>query len=886
MQNTIEQHTPMMQQYLRIKAQHPNSLVFYRMGDFYELFFEDAIKAAKLVNITLTKRGQSAGKPIPMAGVPHHAAESYLAKLVRLGESVVMCEQIGDPATSKGPVERAVSRVLTPGTVTDDAFLNAHQDNLILAIFSKISPSPSLQRGEQIAAPPTKFGLAYLDISAGRFHVSEVESEEALQTELERLHPAEILIPENFPKPLLPSYAGAQERPAWDFEFDTATRLLTQHFNTHDLAGFGCEEMKLAITAAGCLLQYAKEMQQSALPHIQSIQVERYSDSILLDAVTRKNLELTQTIYGSEENTLCHVLDYTATAMGSRLLRRWLHRPIRNHSTLIERQHAIQHLLTNHHDAHYYYEGIHAPLKQIADMERILSRVALKSARPRDLAQLRDSLGMLPELQRQLSPLNSALIQSLAEQINEHPQVHDLLQRAIVETPPVVIRDGGVIAMGYDSELDELRTLSENAGQFLLDLEQREKERTQIATLKVGYNRIHGYYIEISKGQANNAPIDYHRRQTLVNAERFITPELKEFEDKVLSSRDRSLAKEKFLYEDLLEQLLIHLSPLQTSAHAIAELDVLNTLAERARTLKLVAPTFSNESVVEIQGGRHLVVEHVMQTPFIPNDTHLNNASRMLIITGPNMGGKSTYMRQVALITLLAHIGSFVPATSARIGDIDRIFTRIGASDDLASGRSTFMVEMTETANILNNATPKSLILMDEIGRGTSTFDGLSLAWACAEFLAEEKKSLTLFATHYFEITALEQKSSYVKNVHVSAKAFTTNTGNEKIIFMHTVTDGAASQSYGLHVAQLAGVPRNVIVQARKKLKELELLSSAGAAGDRPLAPATQVLQNDIFSLAAQPHPAITVLENINLEDTTPKAALEYLYQLKALLND
>ena len=853
------EHTPMMQQYLRIKAQHPNSLVFYRMGDFYELFFDDAIKAAKLVNITLTKRGQSAGKPIPMAGVPYHSVEPYLAKLVRLGESVVMCEQIGDPATSKGPVERAVSRVLTPGTVTDDAFLNAHQDNLILAVF----------------ADKNRFGLAYLEISAGRFHVSEVENEEALQTELERLHPAEILISENFSKKLLPQYAGIQTRPDWDFEFDTATRLLTQHFNTHDLAGFGCQDMTLAISAAGCLLQYAKEMQQSALPHIQSIQVERHSESILLDAVTRKNLELTQTIYGSEENTLCHVLDRTATAMGSRLLRRWLHRPIRNHAILIERQHAIRNLLTNHHD-----ESIHTPLKQISDMERILSRIALKSARPRDLAQLRDSLAILPELQRQLSPLNSALIQSLANQISEHPQIHELLERAIVETPPVVIRDGGVIATGYDSELDELRALSENASQFLLDLEQREKERTQIATLKVGYNRIHGYYIEISKGQAGNAPMDYHRRQTLVNAERFITPELKEFEDKVLSSRDRSLAKEKFLYEDLLEQLLVHLPPLQNSAHAIAELDVLNTLAERARTLKLIAPIFSNETVIEIQGGRHLVVEQVMQAPFIPNDTNLNNTSRMLIITGPNMGGKSTYMRQVALITLLAHIGSFVPATSACIGDIDRIFTRIGASDDLASGRSTFMVEMTETANILNNATAKSLILMDEIGRGTSTFDGLSLAWACAEFLAEETKSLTLFATHYFEITALEQQSAFVKNVHVSAKEY-----HEKIIFMHTVTPGPASQSYGLHVAQLAGVPRNVIVQARKKLKELELLSGVGAA-PVPAHSKTDIRQNDIFSLAAQPHPAITALENINLEDTTPKAALEYLYQLKALLND
>lgn len=860
MKKDIEQHTPMMQQYLRIKAQHPTSLLFYRMGDFYELFFDDAIKAAKLIDITLTKRGQSAGQPIPMAGVPFHSVEPYLAKLVKLGESVVICEQVGDPATSKGPVERAVSRVLTPGTVTDDAFLNAQQDNLVLAIMHK--------------EPASRFGLAYLDISTGRFCVLELENQEALQTELERLHPAEILVLENLDKNLLPVYANVQTRPQWDFDLDTATRLLQQHFATHDLSGFGCENMSLALCAAGCLLQYAKETQQSALPHIQIIRVERYDDCVILDSITRKNLELTQTIYGSEENTLAHVLDHTATAMGSRLLRRWLHRPIRQQAILMERQNAIKELIS-------MGSKLNALLKNIADIERILSRIALKSARPRDLSQLRDSLGVLPTIQENLTSYSSSLLKTLAEKIDEYPQLFQQLVAAIIETPPVVLRDGGVIAEGYDQELDELRNLSQDAGQFLIDLEQREKERTKIATLKVGYNRIHGYYIEISKGQAENAPIDYQRRQTLVNAERFITPELKAFEDKVLSSRDRALAREKFLYEALLEQLLQYLAPLQQTAQAIAELDVLNNLAERAQTLKLVAPLFSEKSSIEIEAGRHLVVEQVSKEPFIPNDTILKNDSRMLIITGPNMGGKSTYMRQVALITLLTHIGSFVPAKSACIGDIDRIFTRIGASDDLASGRSTFMVEMTETANILNNATSKSLILMDEIGRGTSTFDGLSLAWACAEFLAEETKSLTLFATHYFEITALEQQSTHAKNVHVSAKTFTTNSGHEKIIFMHTVTAGPASQSYGLHVAQLAGVPKNVILEARKKLKELE------RAGTKQSSPhEVSVYQGDIFSLAAQPHPAITALENINLEDTTPKAALEYLYQLKALLND
>lgn len=880
MKSTHEQHTPMMQQYLSIKAEHPKSLVFYRMGDFYELFFDDAVKAAKLVDITLTKRGQSAGQAIPMAGVPFHSVEPYLAKLVRLGESVVICEQIGDPATSKGPVERAVSRILTPGTVTDDAFLNAQQDNVMAAVFSKIPPNPSLQRGEQIATL-SRLGLAYLDISTGRFHISELANEEALHTELERLRPAEILVPENFDKNTLSAYTNIQTRPLWDFDLDTATRLLQQHFATHDLAGFGCENMSLALCAAGCLLQYAKETQQSALPHLQTIRVEHYDDCVILDAITRKNLELTQTIAGEEENTLAHVLDHTATAMGSRLLRRWLHRPIRQQAILIERQNAISELSNTS-------ANLQSALKNIADIERILSRIALKSARPRDLSQLRDSLGVLPDLQnilknhtsyegdRRIAP--TILLIRLASEINEYPQLFQLLASAIIETPPIVLRDGGVIAEGYDQELDELRNLSQDAGQFLIDLEQREKERTKIATLKVGYNRIHGYFIEISKGQAENAPLDYQRRQTLVNAERFITPELKAFEDKVLSSRDRALAREKMLYEELLEKLLNYLIPLQQTAQAIAELDVLNNLAERAQTLKLVAPSFSDESIIDIQGGRHLVVEHVSKEPFIPNDTHLKNNSRMLIITGPNMGGKSTYMRQVALITLLAHIGSFVPATSACIGNIDRIFTRIGAADDLASGRSTFMVEMTETANILNNATEKSLILMDEIGRGTSTFDGLSLAYSCAKFLADKIKALTLFATHYFEITSLETECSTVKNIHVSAQEY-----HEKIIFMHTVTEGPANKSYGLHVAQLAGVPRDIIHQAKNKLKELETMANVGATGGRPLQSA-QIVQNDIFSLAPQPHPAIAMLEKISLDDMTPKAALEYLYQLKEIL--
>lgn len=868
----LSKHTPMMQQYLKLKAQYPDTLMFYRMGDFYELFLDDAVKAAKLIDITLTKRGSSGGRAIEMAGVPYHAAESYLAKLVRLGESVVICEQVGDPATSKGPVERQVARIITPGTVTDEAFLSEQSDNLIV----------SLHQFE------TKFGLASLDITSGRFNLLEAHSEEALQSELERLQPAEILIDEDFAlKNLLPEKTGIRTRPSWDFEYETATRLLKQQFATYDLAGFGCENMPLAISAAGCLLQYAKETQKSALPHIQKIQIERRDDSVILDAATRKNLELTINIHGGPENTLADVLDHTATNMGSRLLRRWLHRPLRDKNILSNRQEAIESLITN-----YDFENIYPCLKQICDMERILSRVALRSARPRDLAQLRDSLSHLPELQGLLKPVDNNLINQTAEQISTFPEVYNLLNTAVIENPPMVIRDGGVIATGYNQELDELRNLSENAGQFLIDLEIREKERTKIPTLKVGYNRVHGYFIEISKAQAlsGEIPAEYIRRQTLKNAERFITPELKEFEDKVLSSRERALAKEKFLYEELLDKLLENLNPLQTSAQAISECDVLNTLAERAHSLKLSKPELVEQSEINITNGRHLVVEHVMDDAFVPNSTELNNTKRMQIITGPNMGGKSTYMRQVALITLLAHIGSFVPAEKAVIGTVDRIFTRIGASDDLATGRSTFMVEMTETANILNNATQNSLILMDEIGRGTSTFDGLSLAWSCAKYLAEEINALTLFATHYFEITVLEEQCETIHNVHVEAREH-----HEKIIFMHTVTDGHASQSYGLQVAQLAGVPRNIILQAKQKLAELEQNSletnTETKNSDSPKTninnqhQANQFVQGDLFNTLSS-HPVLDKLENISPDELSPKAALDLVYTLKKLADN
>ncbi|MDE1460368.1 DNA mismatch repair protein MutS [Spartinivicinus poritis] len=859
-------HTPMMQQYLRIKQQHRNELVFYRMGDFYELFYDDAKKASQLLDITLTARGNSGGEPIPMAGIPFHSADNYLAKLVKLGESVAICEQIGDPATSKGPVERKVVRIITPGTVSDESLLEERKDNLLTAFH---------QHNDN-------YGIATLDISSGRFQVAEVSGEEAFLAELERLNPAEILVSEESPLlEKLKHRSGVRRRPAWDFDFETAIKMLTQQFQTNDLAGYGCDQLTIAIDAAGCLLQYAKETQRTALPHIRGLSIERHEDSVILDAASRRNLELVTNLSGGKENTLAAVFDKTATAMGSRLLCRWINRPLRNQVELKQRQKAVSALL-----ADYSYEPLHQALKQIGDIERVLARIALRSAKPRDLAKLRDALLQLPELQTQLANIQSPLIQQLGQIISEYPALTELLQRALVDNPPVVIRDGGVIAEGYDAELDDLRNISENASEFLLKLEAQERETTGLSTLKVGYNRVHGYFIEISRQQAEQAPTHYIRRQTLKNAERFITPELKEFEDKALSSKSRALAREKALYEGLLEMLLEHLAPLQDTAAAIAKLDVLQNLAERADSLNLSKPTLSAKPGINIIEGRHPVVEQVLTEPFVANDLQLNSQRRMLIITGPNMGGKSTYMRQAALITLLAHIGSFVPATKATIGIVDRIFTRIGSSDDLAGGRSTFMVEMTETANILHNATEHSLVLMDEVGRGTSTFDGLSLAWACAEYLATQVNAFTLFATHYFELTALPEHVTNVANVHLNATEH-----EDRIVFLHAVHDGPASQSYGLQVAQLAGVPHPVITQAKQKLAQLESTSAQTtfeaavestpppqqkpAKTTKPAAP----LQSDLFAMAT--HPVVEQLQQANIDDLTPRQALELLYQLR-----
>lgn len=842
-------HTPMMTQYLHIKAEYPDTMLFYRMGDFYELFFNDARQAAKLLDITLTQRGKSGGEPIPMAGVPYHAAEQYLARLVRLGQSVAICEQVGDPAASKGPVERKVMRVITPGTVTDDALLDQSRDTLLCALYEYSG----------------QYGLATLDLSSARFSVSQLPNFEDAETELERLQPAELLVDEDSSLAKL-DRAGLTRRPPWHFEPESARQRVIDQFKVKDLSGFGCDDMPAATCAGGALLQYVRDTQKTALPHIHSLQVHQPEDGIILDAASRKNLELQFNLQGGEDHTLVEVLDSTSTAMGSRCLRRWINHPLRFGNELLSRSEAVNDLYQTPQ-----LDDLRDTLRGIGDIERILTRIALRSARPRDLSILRNSLSQLPLLQQQLASVQQSSLEALAIEIGHHLETHALLTKAIIETPPMLIRDGGVLAPGYDEELDELRRLSENADEYLRDLEQREKERTGVSGLKVAYNRVHGYYIEISRLHSDNVPDDYIRRQTLKAAERFVTPELKSFEDKVLSARERSLAREKALYESLLGELNNGLFALQTSASALAELDTLASLAESAHRLGLSKPKLTAKAELHVTGGRHLVVEQVLDTPFIPNDIELHDSRRMLIITGPNMGGKSTYMRQTALIAILAHIGSFVPASEAIVGDFDRIFTRIGASDDLASGRSTFMVEMTEAANILHNATEASLVLMDEIGRGTSTFDGLSLAWACAEHLSQNNAALTLFATHYFELTALPDTNPNMRNVHIDAVEH-----GENIVFLHSVKDGPANQSYGLHVAKLAGVPMPVIASAKQRLRLLEESSLNHASSPQLGLPLEQ---------ETEPSPALEFLNNIDPDDLSPRRALELLYELKGKIS-
>ncbi|MBZ6072521.1 DNA mismatch repair protein MutS [Aeromonas schubertii] len=845
----LSQHTPMMQQYLTLKAENPEILLFYRMGDFYELFYDDARKASQLLDISLTKRGQSAGTPIPMAGVPYHAIEGYLAKLVQLGESAAICEQVGDPATSKGPVERKVIRIVTPGTVSDEALLTERQDNLIAAVYHD---------GRQ-------FGYGTLDIGSGRFFINQFAKEETLLAELQRTNPAELLYPESFDfMRHIEGRRGLRRRPEWEYEIGTARKLLCQQFGTQDLVGFGVDQSETALCAAGCLLQYVKDTQRTALPHIRGVRLEQPDHAVIMDAATRRNLELTQNLAGGNDNTLADVLDRTATPMGSRLLKRWLHQPIRDRVILKGRQSTIHELIEQN-----LYDALGNLLRQVGDVERVLARLALRSARPRDLTRLRQAFTQLPELQQLLADSEHEALQQLRERASTFPELRDLLERAVMENPPVIIRDGGVIRDGFNNELDELRDLAGGATASLARIEERERLLTGINTLKVGYNKVHGFYIEVSRANSHLVPAHYIRRQTLKNNERYIIDELKHYEDKVLTAQAQALALEKRLYEELLDQLLPHLAELQESAAALAELDVLGTLAERAETLNYCCPELVNEDRIEIEGGRHPVVEQVLSDPFIANPITLHRARRMLIITGPNMGGKSTYMRQTALIVLLAHIGAFVPAERAVIGPIDRIFTRIGASDDLASGRSTFMVEMTETANILNNATAQSLVLMDEIGRGTSTYDGLSLAWACAEQLASKIGAYTLFATHYFEMTRLPELLEGLANVHLDAVEH-----GDTIAFMHAVQEGAASRSYGLQVAALAGVPKSVIHQARHKLAELE----SGAHTPPTGSPAPRPLPEPL------PHPVVEELEGIRPDELTPRQALDLVYRLKQLV--
>jgi DNA mismatch repair protein MutS len=845
----------MMQQYLRVKAEHPDHLVFYRMGDFYELFFGDAEKAASLLDITLTARGQSAGAPIPMAGVPYHAVEAYLAKLVKLGESVAICEQIGDPATSKGPVERKVLRIVTPGTLTDQALLDDKADNILVA----------LARGRTLA------GVAWLNLASGELRAAELGGERVTAL-LERIRPAELLVAEGDAQATAPGACAVTRLAPWQFDRETATRALADQFGTASLEGFGVQDMPLAVAAAGALLAYARKTQGQALAHVTAIVPEHEGTYVRMDAATRRNLELTETLRGTPAPTLFSVIDACATSMGSRLMRHWIHHPLADRAVLTGRQAAAEQLagaagLGPH-------EALHAEARRIADVERITARIALRSARPRDLSALRDSLARLPALVRLVADCDAPLLADLARRLVAPPEALDLLVRAIQPEPASVIREGGVIAAGYDAELDELRGLQDNAGSFLVELEQKERARTGIPNLKVEYNRVHGFYIEVTNLHAEKIPADYRRRQTLKNAERYITPELKAFEDKALSAKDRALALEKKLYDAVVEALATHANVLLGTAKAIAELDVLAAFASVAIRRGWVRPEFTTEPCIDIEAGRHPVVEDQVEQ-FIANDTRLGASRRLLLITGPNMGGKSTYMRQTALIVLLASIGSFVPAKRMRLGPVDQIFTRIGAADDLAGGRSTFMVEMTESANILHNATERSLVLMDEVGRGTSTFDGLALAWAIAKHLVEKSRAFTLFATHYFELTQLAQGYREVANVHLDAVEH-----KDTIVFMHAVEEGPASQSYGLQVAALAGIPGAVVRAARRRLQQLEDanlvrdgqadLFAGGAAEPAPLPEPAE-------------HPAVAALGRINPDDLSPREALELLYQLKKL---
>ncbi len=851
-------HTPLMQQYFGIKAQHPDTLVLFRMGDFYELFYDDARKAHRLLNITLTRRGESAGQPVVMAGLPQHSLEQYLARLIRAGESVVIAEQVGDAGSDKGPMRREVTRIVTPGTATDEALLDARSQTLLAAV----------------CCVDQRYGLAWLELSSGRFSLLQTGTRAELQAELFRLQPSELLAPDGGVDDL--EAFRPRPRPAWHFDAGSAYRLLIEQFQTQDLRGFGAEALTAAIAAAGALLQYVQETQKSSLPHLRSLRVETLGDALILDAATRRNLEIDRALSGEHQHTLLRVVDSCVTAMGARALQRWLTRPLRSHAQLQARYDAVTRL-GDPRPQGSGDETLRAALKDITDVERILARIALRSARPRDLAGLSASLAALPAIAAALADIEAPLLHELGARLGEHGALATDLRGALAEDLPLLTRDGGVFRDGFDATLDRLRALSQNADGFLVELEGRERARSGIDSLKVGYNRVHGYYIELGKTHAAKVPADYMRRQTLTHYERYITDELKQFEDQVLSARERALAREKQLYEALLDRVAAQLAGLQTMAQALAELDVLACFAERARTLRWCRPTLLSQPCIEIRAGRHPVVEHSLQTPFVPNDLELSDATRLLVITGPNMGGKSTYMRQTALIVLLAHTGCFVPAERATLGPIDRIFTRIGAADDLASGQSTFMVEMSETANILHHATAQSLVLMDEIGRGTSTYDGLSLARAVAEWLARELRAFTLFATHYFELTTLADTEASVGNVHLDAAEREDRSG-EHLVFLHTVKPGPANRSFGLQVAALAGVPQPVIEAARAHLRRLE--NRPAPATSPVAAPSPPTPQLSLFA-AASPSAAMKLLDTLEPDELSPRAALDALYQLK-----
>ena len=849
--------SPMMQQYLNIKAEHADKLVFYRMGDFYELFFDDAIEAAKLLDITLTTRGQISGEPIKMAGVPYHAVEQYLAKLVKLGKSVAICEQIGEPVAGK-VVERKVVRIITPGTLTDSALLEDKQPNRIAAL----------------AVLKKQTALAWAALESGEFKAKIIHADQ-LADELARLQVAELLAPNDF---RLPENIAAQTSITrlnnWQFAPDTAFTLLTQYFGSQDLSAYGMqpENHPAAIAAAGALLNYLKITQSQLPPHLDAITLEQENQYIALDAATRRNLEITTTLSGKKAPTLFSTLDNCATHMGSRLLAQWLHHPLRNRDHIQARLDAVAALLASE-------QNLSGSLKTIADLERIAARIALGSARPRDLSALRDSLLALATFRLPQSPL----LQTLGDSFPATATIAEHLQRALLPEPSVWLKDGNIINHGYHAELDELRHLHTHGSETLRQMEEQERQNTGIGSLKLEYNRVHGFYIELSKAQAEHAPAHYQRRQTLKNAERFITPELKAFEDKYLAAQERSLALEKQLYDELLRHLQAHLPQIQRSARAAATLDVLNSFAHTARSQNYTRPQFTDHSSLHIQNGRHPVVEQQVQH-FTPNHTQLTPSRRLTLLTGPNMGGKSTYMRQVALIALLAHTGSYVPAEAATIGTIDQIHTRIGASDDLAGNRSTFMVEMSETAYILHHATPQSLVLMDEVGRGTSTFDGLALAQAIAEHLISKNQSLTLFATHYFELTRLPENHPSAFNMHLSALE-----QGQDIVFLHHIEAGPAEKSYGIAVAKLAGLPTAALKSARRHLAALE-----EQAADRQLnlfATADNDANDDDSDdnpahHPAIPHPIAEKLRHIHPDDLTARAALDLVYELKKLADE